>query len=73
MIVMMPESEIIGRLTALQDDTSMVTKAAYSPAADAWPDNQMPFVEIHLAYLRAHKQVDPRHYLSNLELMIKKR
>lgn len=73
MIAMMPEVEIIERLTALQNNPAMVTNAAYSPAANAWPDNQMPFVEIHLAYLRAHKQVDPRHYLSNLELMIKKR
>jgi hypothetical protein len=51
----------------------MNTKGAYSPAATMWPDNHLPFREVHLLYLRTHKQVDPTNYLSNLELMIKKR
>lgn len=69
----MAESEIIAKLKSLQDDPTMNTKDAYSPTAVDWPGNRLPFVEVHLAYLRAHKQVNPAHYISNLELMIKKR
>jgi len=65
--------EVTTKLQSLQDDPTMKTVSKYSPTAPEWPDNQLPFVEIHLAYLRAHKLVNPTHYISNLELMIKKR
>jgi hypothetical protein len=65
--------EVTLKLQALQDDPNMKTVSKYSPIAAQWPDNQLPFVEIHLAYLRAHKTVNPVHYISNLELMIKRR
>jgi hypothetical protein len=61
------------KLQSLQDDPTMRTLSRYSPTAPQWPDSRLPFVEIHLAYLRSHKLVDPAHYISNLELMIKKR
>lgn len=64
--------EITTSLEDLQSDPNMRTRDAYSPSANDWPDNRLPFVEIHLAYLRSHKQVNPRHYISNLRLMIKK-
>lgn len=60
-------------LTAMQDDPSMITESRYSPTATEYPDNQLPFVEIHMTYLRKNKAVDPRAYISNLEIMIKKR
>ncbi|HAO64784.1 TPA: hypothetical protein DCQ44_02250 [Candidatus Taylorbacteria bacterium] len=65
--------EVTTKLQSLQDDPTMMTVSKYSPTAPEWPDNQLPFVEIHLAYLRAHKLVNPIYYISNLELMIKKR
>ncbi|MBC7942915.1 hypothetical protein H7X68_00225 [Candidatus Saccharibacteria bacterium] len=65
--------EVTTKLQSLQDDPTMKTVSKYSPTAPEWPDNQLPFVEIHLAYLRTHKLVNPVHYISNLELMIKKR
>lgn len=65
--------EVTTKLQLLQDDPTMKTVSKYSPTAPEWPDNQLPFVEIHLAYLRSHKLVNPAHYISNLELMIKKR
>lgn len=65
--------EVTTKLQSLQDDPGMQTLSKYSPAASDWPDNRLPFVEIHLAYLRAHKSVNPAHYISNLELIIKKR
>jgi hypothetical protein len=64
--------EITTKLQALEADPTMITKDSYSPVGE-WPDNRMPFVDYHLAYLRTHKLVDPVNYLSNLELMIKRR
>ena len=69
----MTVEEVTSKLQSLQDDPGMQTLSKYSPTAVAWPDSRLPFVEIHLAYLRAHKTVNPAHYISNLELIIKKR
>lgn len=69
----MTQDEIITELHAMQNDPGMITKSAYTPNTELWPDNVMPFADIHLTYLKSHKQVDPRHYLSNLRLMIKVR
>jgi hypothetical protein len=69
----MTTDEVKAKLQSLQDDPTMKTVSKYSPTAPEWPDNRLPFVEIHLAYLRTHKLVNPIHYISNLELMIKKR
>ncbi len=65
--------EISAKLEALQNDPDMVTKSMYSPSACDYPDNRLPFVQIHLAYLRKNKHVNPAQYISNLEIMIKKR
>ena len=63
--------EITERLEALQSNPKMVTKSIYSPTAIDYPDHQLPFVQVHLAYLRRHRNVNPAQYLSNLEIMIK--
>lgn len=65
--------EIREKLQKLEDDPTMQTRDAYTPNAVAWPDGRMPFAEVHLNYLRTHKHVNPAQYISNLELMIKKR
>lgn len=59
------------KLRSFEDNPHMNTVGRYSPTACEWPDNILPFSEIHLAYLRKNKAVNPLHYLSNLELMIK--
>jgi hypothetical protein len=69
---MTPE-EIFTKLEQMQNDPAMVTKGMYSPTAIDYPDNQLPFTQIHLAYLRKNKHVNPAQYISNLEIMIKKR
>ncbi len=69
---MLPE-EVITKLNALLDDPNMITHDAYSPDTASFPDNRISFVDQHLRYLRTHKNVDPIQYISNLELMIKKR
>jgi len=70
---LMTVDEITTKLETWQSDPKMVTKSSYSPAAVDYPDNQLPFVQIHLAYLRKHRQVNPTQYLSNLEIMIRQR
>ncbi len=65
--------EITSQLEAMQADPTMKTNSMYSPSAVDYPDNQLPFVQIHLAYLRKHQHVNPEHYLSNLRIIIKKR
>ena len=63
--------EIEAELQAHEEDPTMNTVGRYSPSANEWPDNILPFRHIHLDYLKKHKAVDPAHYLSNLRLMIK--
>ncbi len=69
----MTADEVAAKLEELQGDPMMVTKSMYSPTANDYPNNQLPFVQIHLAYLAKNKQVNPAQYISNLEIMIKKR
>jgi hypothetical protein len=59
-------------LLKMQQDPDMITKSKYSPAYE-YAGGQMPFVEIHLAYLRKNKLVNPSQYISNLTIMIKRR
>lgn len=65
--------EVRTKLLAMQRNPRMVTKSMYSPSAHEYPDGQLPFVEVHLAYLRKNKLVDPAQYISNLSIMITKR
>lgn len=60
-------------LLKMQDNPRMVTKSIYSPTATDYPDCQLPFVEIHLAYLRKNKLVNPSQYISNLAIMVTQR
>lgn len=69
---MLPD-EAVAKLNELLNDPNMITLDAYSPEAGEGDNGRISFVEKHLRYLRTHKNVDPMHYISNLELMIKKR
>ena len=73
MLSFITQEEITETLKAFVDDPTMHTNDTYSPTASEYPDNRVPFVEYHLAYIRTHKNINPEHYLSNLRLMIKKR
>jgi hypothetical protein len=73
MLSFITQEEIIEKLKAFEADPEMHTTDSYSPMAVEYPNNRMPFVEFHLAYLKSHKNVNPEHYISNLSLMIKKR
>lgn len=54
-------------------DTDFNTESSYSSNEVQYPDNLIPFVDKHMAYLRAHNGISPQHYLSNLRLMTRKR
>lgn len=71
MFTMMTAEEVLVALKDMEQDSTLITKDAYSPNAELYPDGRIPFVDIHMAYLKSHKHVDPRNYLSNLRLMIK--
>jgi len=73
MFAIMTEQEVVAELQAMVDDPKMITKPSFSPNAELWPDGRMPFVDTHMAYLKSHKYVDPKNYLSNLKLMVKDR
>ncbi len=61
------------KLEAMVANPNMITRDAYSPDTETYPDNRISFIDQHLRYLRMHKHVDPDQYMSNLSLMIKKR
>lgn len=69
----MTTDEIKEKLKTMQDDPLFVTNGMYSPTAADYPDSILPFAEVHLAHLRKNKKVNPAQYLSNLEIMTKKR
>lgn len=69
----MSHEEIRQQLQDMQDDEQMITKSAYSPTAIDLPGNKLPFVDLHLMYLKNHKNINPSHYLSNLKIMLKVR
>ena len=73
MLSFITTEEITQKLKSFVEDPDMLTSDTYSPMATEYPNNRMPFVEFHLAYIRTHKNINPEHYLSNLSLMIKKR
>ena len=61
---------------ALKDmvlDAGMKTTSTYSTNVTDYPDNLIPFVQKHIAYLQSHPKVDADQYLANLRLMIKVR
>lgn len=70
---LMTFDEVRVELSKMQADPTMITNSKYSPTAHEYPEGQMPFVEIHLAYLRKNKLVNPSQYISNLAIMIKQR
>ncbi len=68
----MAEDEILTALKAMEADPTLTTESAFRANKELWPDNRIPFIESHLAYLKVHPAVNPRHYLSNLRLILRK-
>ncbi len=66
------KDEIITALNSLETNTLYLTKAVHRYNTDKWPDNQIPFIDFHISYLKAHPTLDPRLYVSNLRLSLRK-
>lgn len=67
------DAHVRENLDAIESDSRFNTRASsYSTNTELYPDGQIPFTERHLAYLMDHPKVDPKMYLSNLRLMLRK-
>lgn len=66
------QDEVITALGSLQASGLYLTRSVHRYNTDKWPNNKMSFVEFHMSYLKAHPMLDPRQYLSNLKLILKK-
>jgi hypothetical protein len=62
-------NEVIEALHSMELDSTYKTDSGYSSNEDLYPDNNIPFIEKHVHYLREHRNVNPEQYLSNLRLM----
>ncbi|MEO6761755.1 MAG: hypothetical protein ABI220_05310 [Candidatus Saccharimonadales bacterium] len=67
------DAGVLDKLQAMEVDDSLNTESTYCANSELYPDNQMPFADRHIAYLKAHPKLDPQHYLANLRLMIRVR
>jgi hypothetical protein len=56
-----------GELKLMVDDPNYNTRETFS----AKHEHDMPFVDRHMKYMSEHPKMNPRHYLSNLQLMTK--
>lgn len=68
------DAHVREKLTAMETDPGLHSaKSTFSANSEKYPDNQMPFVDKHIAYLMNHPNIDPNQYLANLRLMLRRR
>ncbi len=68
------DGKVREKLEALEKNPQLNTRAtSYSANSSVYPDGQMPFVDKHMAYLKAHPKLDHDQYIANLRLMLKNR
>jgi hypothetical protein len=65
--------EIRNKLRQMMIDDTYKTVSSYTPNAEQYPDNLMPFVDKHMNYLYVHPRLDSGIYLNNLRLMTRVR
>ena len=68
----MTEEEVISSLRKMRADPLLLTESVYKGNAVLWPNHRMSFIDYHLAYLKVHPALDPKHYLANLRLILRK-
>lgn len=66
------EDEILSGLYSLESNPLYLTKSVHRYNSDKWPNNEMPFVDFHINYLKIHPTLNPRQYLANLRLVLRK-
>lgn len=69
----MDEEEMRNILSNMEKNRDMITKSAFRANKELWPDNRISFTDAHLVYIKAHPDLNPKHYLSNLRLRLTKR
>lgn len=65
--------DLLKKLEAMIADKSYNTSPSYSANSELYPDNLMPFIDKHVAYLQQHPSIDPWQYIANLRLMTRLR
>lgn len=68
----MEEQDIRNALQAMKENSNLETNPSFRANSEKWPGNEISFIDNHLEYLRQHPKTDPRHYLSNLRLQLRK-
>lgn len=59
-------------LETMEMDKSFHTEPSFTIDVVQFPDNEMPFVTTHMTYLAKHSEVNPKHYISNLRIRLRK-
>ena len=65
-------NEIIAALKLLESSSAYQTEPAYRGASPRWTNNYVSFVEYHINYLKMYPSLDPKKYISNLRLILRK-
>ncbi len=68
----MSEDEVLTSLRTMQANPLLLTESVYRGNSEVWPNHRMSFIDYHLAYLKVHPTLDPKHYLANLRLVLRK-
>ncbi len=69
----MSDEEIMSALRGMEHDPALITESAYRANTQKWPGNRISFVDCHMMYLKTHPGINPKHYLANLRLQLRKK
>lgn len=58
-----------GELQSMTEDAQYHTVASYTVDKNMYPNNLIPFIDKHLAYLKTHQNLDPSQYMANLRIL----
>lgn len=59
-------------LEKMESDKNFHTESSFTIDTENFPNHKMPFVTTHMTYLSKHAEVNPRHYISNLRIRLRK-
>ena len=59
-------------LEDMESDDGFYTTPSFTADAENFPNHEKPFVATHMAYLTKHAEVNPKHYISNLRIRLRK-
>jgi hypothetical protein len=59
-------------LEDMEADKGYFTEPSFTVDIEKFPKNEKPFVMTHMDYLVKHSEVNPKHYISNLRIRLRK-